>query len=133
MRKTQTQIERDFAKLRRRVEVECRRDDRAALRRDKPRDRYAIWCAERAGVALPVEAVWHSATTLACKIAFFQRGDGSVDDIAIFYTGTLPYARSARDPDDYAEIARVIIPNARWEPGPVLDLSEPEEPQLLAA
>lgn len=52
---------------------------RQLLREDCPRDRYARWCVERAGAKLPAQY----------KVTYDRR-IGSVDGIAIFYTGRAP-------------------------------------------
>lgn len=132
---------RHYRKIQARSRREIESELRQALRRDCPRDRYAIWCAERAGVKLSRTQQWWSGEwTPDFKIAYDQR-IGSLDGIAIFYTGNGPgwrerteYVKRGRSTrcrrtrewsDDYeGEIARVIIPNAYWEPGPVLDLSD---------
>lgn len=122
-----TDLEKDFRALRRKLARWLESDWRAALRRDAPRDRYAVWCAERIGVKLP-----YIERQPDFKIAFEPRA-GSLDDIAIFYVGETPgsyweyrgASRFRRERDHYeGEIARVIIPAARWEPGEVVESRE---------
>ena len=126
-------VDKEFRALRRKLARWRESDWRAALRADRPCDRYAIWCAERVGVRLPYGDRW-GRVHREFKITYEQIPD-CVDDVAIFYTGSAPgwqwqtsIVRGRRDRvkreqvwrDHYeGEIARVIIPAARWEPGPV--------------
>ena len=151
---------RAFAKLRKRLAISRDASLRADIRRlDRPIDRYAAWCAERAGIALPYtsERGWRgrAAGLPLFKLMYVNTDDtgplpwkqaswaslaecaarrGSPDAVAVFYTGEPPRFLGSRGwgNDNRRELGRVIVPNAFWQGGPVEETTEPETLAIAA-